>query len=102
MLREGIAEAIKLGTLNVTTPQALSPSQMLKAFVTILVFSLAAAHAMAVNVTTKRAAGGYVQNPSGSASFTMFSGCNRPGMVFLPSQMFAVLTSLFYQHVESL
>lgn len=27
----------------------------------------------------KRAAGGYVQTTSGSASFTMFSGCNRPG-----------------------
>jgi len=28
----------------------------------------------------KRATGGYVQNPSGSASFTMYSGCSAPGM----------------------
>lgn len=26
-----------------------------------------------------RATGGYVQNPSGSASFTMYSGCGSPG-----------------------
>jgi hypothetical protein len=28
---------------------------------------------------TQRATGGYVQNPSGSASFTMYSGCGSPG-----------------------
>lgn len=27
----------------------------------------------------KRATGGYIQNPSGSASFTMYSGCGAPG-----------------------
>lgn len=26
-----------------------------------------------------RAVGGYIQNPSGSASFTMYSGCGAPG-----------------------
>ena len=36
---------------------------------------------LVVNALTleERAAGGYVQKPSGSASFTMYSGCGAPG-----------------------
>ena len=36
---------------------------------------------LAVNALTleERAADGYIQNPSGSASFTMYSGCGSPG-----------------------
>ena len=30
---------------------------------------------------SSRATGGYVQNPSGSASFTMYTGCSAPGML---------------------
>ena len=32
-----------------------------------------------VSVPDKRASGGYVQNPSGGASFTHYSGCGQPG-----------------------
>jgi hypothetical protein len=31
-------------------------------------------------VIEKRAEGGYVQLPSGSASFTVYSGCSAPGI----------------------
>ena len=31
----------------------------------------------------KRATGGYVQNPSGQASFTHYSGCGQPGASYL-------------------
>ncbi|CAL1714201.1 unnamed protein product [Somion occarium] len=34
--------------------------------------------ASALTVVDKRATGGYIQNPSGNASFTHYSGCNRP------------------------
>jgi len=38
---------------------------------------------LAVNAVTlsERTAGGYVQSPSGSASFTVYSGCGSPGDV---------------------
>ncbi|KAI0035344.1 endoglucanase V-like protein [Vararia minispora EC-137] len=37
------------------------------------------AHAAALDLGP-RATGGYVQNPSGSASFTYYSGCQQPGV----------------------
>lgn len=40
-----------------------------------LVFALSAQAAS----LEKRATGGYVQDPAGSASFTMYSGCSAPG-----------------------
>lgn len=48
---------------------------------TILAASVAAA---AAAVVEPRATGGYVQNPSGTASFTHYSGCGSPGMCVLP------------------
>lgn len=47
-------------------------------FTAILCFIAVASIASAATVD-KRATGGYVQNTSGSASFTMYSGCNAPG-----------------------
>ena len=40
---------------------------------------LAVSTASALPELTQRATGGYVQNPSGSASFTVYSGCGAPG-----------------------
>ena len=37
-----------------------------------------AVHGSVVELET-RATGGYVQNPSGTASFTSYSGCGTPG-----------------------
>lgn len=41
-----------------------------------LIAGLTCVHALALDT---RATGGYVQNPSGSASFTMYTGCGAPG-----------------------
>ncbi|KZS94520.1 endoglucanase V-like protein, partial [Sistotremastrum niveocremeum HHB9708] len=41
----------------------------------LCVFAITGAHAL---VLEERATGGYVQNPSGSASFTYYSGCGSP------------------------
>lgn len=46
-----------------------------------LSFVVLAALVAASNITS-RATGGYVQNPSGSASFTQYTGCGSPGMCF--------------------
>lgn len=45
-----------------------------------LFISLAVANAIALD---SRATGGFIQNPSGSSSFTMYSGCNAPGEEFV-------------------
>ena len=42
-------------------------------------FVAVATIASCVSVPDKRATGGYLQNPSGTASFTHYSGCNQPG-----------------------
>lgn len=47
-----------------------------------LFFIAVASVSSALTVTEKRATGGYVQNPSGQASFTHYSGCNQPGTHF--------------------
>lgn len=44
-----------------------------------LQFLAVATAASCLTTVDKRAAGGYVQNPSGSASFTHYSGCGQPG-----------------------
>ena len=44
-----------------------------------LQFVAVATLASCLSVTDKRATGGYVQNPSGTASFTQYTGCNQPG-----------------------
>lgn len=41
-----------------------------------LFLSLTVVNAIALD---SRATGGYIQNPSGAASFTMYSGCSAPG-----------------------
>lgn len=47
---------------------------------------LSAAYVAASHTT--RATGGYVQNPSGSASFTMYTGCGAPGAFGITSSSF--------------
>lgn len=44
-----------------------------------LQFLAVATAASCLTTVDKRATGGYVQNPSGSASFTHYSGCGQPG-----------------------
>ena len=46
---------------------------------TFLYFLAVASLASALTVSEKRATGGYIQNPSGQASFTMYTGCGSPG-----------------------
>ncbi|OBZ73840.1 hypothetical protein A0H81_06382 [Grifola frondosa] len=46
-------------------------------------------------VADKRATGGYVQNPSGSASFTMYSGCGSPACGISASGFTAAMNQLF-------
>ena len=41
-------------------------------------------------IVEKRASGGYVQNVSGTASFTMYSGCNSPGKYSISSPDFSL------------
>jgi hypothetical protein len=50
---------------------------------TFLYFFAVASLASALTVSEKRATGGYVQNSSGQASFTMYSGCGSPGTVLV-------------------
>ncbi|KIP11594.1 glycoside hydrolase family 45 protein [Phlebiopsis gigantea 11061_1 CR5-6] len=45
---------------------------------TFLYFAAVATLTSALTVSEKRATGGYVQKPSGQASFTMYSGCGSP------------------------
>lgn len=49
-------------------------------FSTFLGFAAVATLASGLTVSEKRATGGYIQNASGQASFTMYSGCGSPGM----------------------
>ena len=48
-----------------------------------LSFVAVATLASAFTVSEKRATGGYVQNTSGSSSFTMYTGCGSPGTLTL-------------------
>ena len=52
---------------------------------------------LAVNAVSleERGASGYVQNPSGSASFTMYSGCGSPGDDTHFSHLGRLVTELF-------
>ena len=50
---------------------------MSKSIVLLVALSLTSI-ATAASVSP-RATGGYVQNPSGQASFTMYTGCGQPG-----------------------
>jgi len=47
-------------------------------FQVAVVLAVAAGNSVLASSVSKRATGGYVQNASGSASFTMYSGCNQP------------------------
>jgi hypothetical protein len=46
--------------------------------VTFATLAVAAATVGSMHIS-ERATGGYLQNPSGSASFTMYTGCGSPG-----------------------
>ena len=54
------------------------PSTMKSAFLTAISLLAAAVHCIVVEPES-RATDGYVQLPSGTASFTFYSGCDRPG-----------------------
>lgn len=48
------------------------------AMLSLILFALGATGASAIALES-RATGGYLQNPSGQASFTFYSGCGAPG-----------------------
>lgn len=52
-----------------------------------LLSGLLAVNALALE---ERATGGYVQNPSGAASFTMYTGCGSPGMRLSPTGFLSI------------
>lgn len=61
------------------TLRYFSVSVMMKIAISVWL-ALLSGFATAASIET-RATGGYVQNPSGKASFTMYSGCGSPGEV---------------------
>lgn len=61
---------------------SFSPHKMAR-FINFLYLVAVVSVASALTVSDKRATGGYVQNPSGTASFTMYSGCGSPGISIL-------------------
>lgn len=51
---------------------------MMFAFDVVFVLAFFAFGASALQIN-RRATGGYLQNPSGTASFTQYTGCEAPG-----------------------
>jgi hypothetical protein len=69
---------------------------------TTVITCLVAAVRGSVDELGVRATGGYVQNPSGTASFTYYSGCSSPGKKRESRCTRAyMLTSGTPQHVEN-
>ncbi|KAI0738628.1 endoglucanase V-like protein [Daedaleopsis nitida] len=61
-----------------------------------LQFVAVATLATCVSVPEKRATGGYVQNPSGTASFTHYSGCSQPACGIAASGYTAAISQLAF------
>ena len=66
----------------------------------LCLFSIASV-ASALTVGEKRATGGYIQNPSGQASFTMYSGCGSPGKTARIARV-SVISEQTFQRAGSL
>ena len=75
------AKVKRLFTSKSPQTNTFQTSTMAKlSFCLLLAAAVGAVSAMTVD---KRATGGYIQNPSGGASFTMYSGCGSPGTLAL-------------------
>ncbi|GJE97752.1 endoglucanase V-like protein [Phanerochaete sordida] len=79
-----------------TLPAHCHPAMFKHIIAKFLLTALVAGDLVAPSNTSKRATGGYIQNPSGSASFTMFSGCGAPACGITATGFTAAMNQLSF------
>jgi len=90
-----IKAILKYGRPSLTPKASLASMKSLRATLSFAVL-LVSGLALAAPKIEERATGGYIQNPSGTASFTMYSGCGSPACGISASGFTAAISQLAF------